>query len=486
MSIAKHTGYNVAGALVPIAVSLATVPLYLSTIGLARYGVLALCWVFLGLTGLFSIGMGPAVAQRIAALAKESEQSASRIFWTAIFLGLLTGVVAGFVLYLTAFAYFMYLSDNTTSFLSEIEAALPFLALLVPSAMLNGIFAGALQGRERFFSLNLITSFGSVAMATLPLAFAYLFGPDLWKLIVAGLLAKTIESTWLFIECRRALHLRSPERPDRRSIKDLLSFGGWASISSVLGPLLETADRFAIGALVGPGAVALYSIAYNLVSRVSLAPGSLARALLPRFASSNEAARRGLEVEGTRAVVAVMTPLAIVLIGAGGPFLSWWLGPALGEKAKPIVYLLVFGFWINAVAYIPYVSLQGRGRPDLVAKLQLLYVAPYFTVLFLAVTWFGAVGAAIAWSARSFFDPALFIMSGTMRQVLPIIAPGVALVGVSVPIAFVFDWHGAAHWVALLTILIAACVFAIRLQVSSISTLVEWLRRRRNRGSSLT
>ena len=53
MSIARHTGYNVVGALVPIAVSLVTVPFYLRIVGLERYGILSICWVLVGYFAFF-------------------------------------------------------------------------------------------------------------------------------------------------------------------------------------------------------------------------------------------------------------------------------------------------------------------------------------------------------------------------------------------------------------------------------------------------
>lgn len=166
LSIRRNTAYNLLGSLIPLAVSLVTIPIYLGLIGEARYGVLAIAWLLLGYFGLFDLGLGRATAQRIAALHDGTASERAQTFWTALTLNIGLGILGGLLIWPLASYFFGNVFQVDEALRPEMQAAVPWLILAVPMATLSGVLSGALQGRERFLELNLISVSGTVCLVS--------------------------------------------------------------------------------------------------------------------------------------------------------------------------------------------------------------------------------------------------------------------------------------------------------------------------------
>ena len=399
--------FNLLGAIIPLGVSLVTIPIYLGLIGEARYGVLAIAWLLLGYFGLFDLGLGRATAQRIAALRGSTAAERAQTFWTALVLNVGLGVMGGLLIWPATAYFFGQVFKVDESLRPEIQTAVPWLILAVPIATLSGVLTGALQGRERFLELNLISVSSTVLFQLLPLAVARFWEVDLAVLLPAALCARLFTLLVLFIRCRRHIFQGYPARFARAQAGPLLRFGGWVTVTAFVGPMMVILDRFIIGALVGAKAVAFYTVPFQLGERSTLLANALTSALFPRFAAVAPEERQRLAYTGLRALAAVMTPAIAVGILLMEPFLAWWITPAFAEQSAPVGQVILLGFWINGFARIPFTQLQAQGNPNRVAQCHLAEVLPYFALLYLGLHHFGLVGAAVAFSLRVLADFAL-------------------------------------------------------------------------------
>lgn len=447
MSIRRNSTYNLIGLLVPLAVSLVTIPIYLGLIGEARYGVLAIVWLLLGYFGLFDLGLGRAAAQRIAALREATDEERAQTFWTALMLNAGIGVLGGALIWPIATYFFGDVFKIEDALRPEVQAAIPWLVLAVPMAALSGVLSGALQGRERFYELNLISIAGTVLFQLLPLAAAMYWGSDLGVLLPASLFARLLTLVVLLERCKRHVFLGFPVTFMRSRAAQLVHFGGWVTVSSLVGPMMTMLDRFIIGAMLGAKAVTYYTVPFQLGERSTVVSSALTSALFPRFASTTLHEEQRLAHEGLRVLVVIVTPLAALGILFMETFLSWWISPLFAEQSTRVGQLVVLGFWANSLAIVPYAQLQARGRPDLVAKCHLGEVVPYFGFLYLGLSIFGMVGAAVAFSLRVLVDFALLAgLAGMLQRSLRMLLAPALLLAAAVLVATQsspdrFEWY---------------------------------------------
>ena len=185
MSLSRNTSYNLIGAVLPLLLSLLTVPLYLHLVGIERYGVLQIAWLLLGYFGLFDLGLGRATAFRIAALRDGPPEARAETFWSALIVNLAMGLVGGAILWAAARYFFVDHAKVSAVMRAETVAALPLLAVSVPIATLTGVLTGALQGREKFLETNSISVTSTALFQILPLAVAWSWKPCLPLLLAA-------------------------------------------------------------------------------------------------------------------------------------------------------------------------------------------------------------------------------------------------------------------------------------------------------------
>lgn len=404
MSVSRHTTYNLVGQVLPILLSLATVPLYLKVVGSERYGVLAIAWLLLGYFGLFDLGLGRATAFRVAGQKDAEPQARADTMWAALAVNGMMGVVGGALLWGVSEFFFARFFKVSPELRSEVLSAVPLLALSVPVATVTGVLTGAMQGRQRFLEINAVNVISTSLFQLLPLGLAVIAGPRLPLLLMGALGARALAVAVLAYRCHGELTRGLPIRLERKEVGVLLKYGGWANLTSIVGPVLFMTDRFTIGAMLSANAVTDYTVPYMLASRTTILPGSLVSALFPRLSSANAEEREALADRATLTIVALLSLPFLGGIFIMEPFLHLWVGHKIGPDAPMIGRLCLLAMWANALAQIPFIRLQASGRPDLVSKVLLVEILPYLLALFAGIHFFGLIGAAGAMLLRTFLD----------------------------------------------------------------------------------
>jgi O-antigen/teichoic acid export membrane protein len=430
MSIKRHSIYNLLGSVAPMLISMATVPLDLHRVGDARYGVLALVWGFLGYFGLFDPGITRAAQFHMARLhGPENDKERESVFWTAMSVNLAIGMVGGIVLYIVAQPLFRTTFKMPADMRAEVIASLPWLAASIPVSIMTGVLSGALMAREKFGFYNVNSFFNNIFSQVVPLAVAIVHGPDLKWLIPSVLITRAVGAIPNCLVLIRAMPLGVGGKFDRVYVRPLFVYGGWITISNLLTPIMATMDRMVIGSLLNAQAVAYYTVPSNLVSRVSVVPGALATSIFPRLTREKLEDSAQLASEAVAGLAAITTPLMIGVAAALPIFMQLWVGKSFATQAAPVGLILVFGVWINGLAFIPFEHLQATNRPDVVSKFHALEILPFLAVLWLGLHYFGLLGAACTWTLRVTADAILlFVMAGQISGWRRLIPGGVMII----------------------------------------------------------
>jgi O-antigen/teichoic acid export membrane protein len=433
MSIRRNTLINLAGATAPMLITLMIVPLYLRLVGEARFGVLVLVWLFVGYFEFFDFGIGKATANHMARLRDAPTSEREAAFWTGALINGILGLLGGLVLLVVGhYGVAVYFGDKLSGELdNEIRMALPWMALAVPVGTVSAVGVAALEARERFLTLNMLQVLVTALIQLSPLLVAWRRGPALDGLIAATVICRMGANLPVFLACRRYVPLRGRPRFRKSLAAPLFRYGGWVTVTAVISPILVSVDRLLIGSQIGLAAVAHYAVPYNLVTKFQILPASLVRTLFPRFSLLEWEECAPIARQAVFGLAAITLPLAVAAAIVMKPFLSVWIGAGFAEVAAPLGEILLMGVWINSLAWVPVVMLQGQGRPSIVAKLHALELIPYAAILWLGVAWAGLPGAAWAWVLRVAIDALLiFWASGLWARVFSVLWTGMALIAV--------------------------------------------------------
>lgn len=213
-----------------------------------------------------------------------------------------------------------------------------------------------------------------------------------WALVagmVAGSMARTVLS-----------YVMHPYRPAVciSGWRRIFGFSAWLMGGQVISHINQRLEQFLIGAFMSPPLVGLYNLAYELSSMAtSEIVGPATQALFPGYAKISDDKQRLREAyeKSVQFVVAVGTPLGILLALVAAEFILIVLGPKWIEAELPLQVLsAMFSISVLAMASTSLLPAMGRTRDVFIIDCTLLVGRVPLTAFLI---WqFGFAGAAWA------------------------------------------------------------------------------------------
>lgn len=409
--IAKNTIYNLLGYGIPLVFAIILIPPLIKGLGEERFGILNLAWIIIGYFSFLDFGIGRAVTKIIAEkIGINKLDEIAPIFWTSFFLMLfvsLIGALFTFLLTPVLVNDFLKISEELQT---ESLNTFYLLAISIPIVTTTAGLRGVLEAYQKFGIINIIRTLLGVFSFLGPLI-CLAFTESLFWIVLLLIIIRIIVWLLYLFQCFK-LNVRTKRKLlfEPGLIKPILKLSGWITVSNMIVPLIIYLDRFLIGAIVSATAITYYATPYEVISKLLLIPGALTGVLFPAFSANyarNPEFAKKLSLRAVKYTFLILFPIILIIITFAYEGMYLWLGEKFAANSSFILQLLALGTLFNSMAYIPFSFLQGIGRPDVTAKLQILELPFYLAAMWYGITNYGIEGAALVWMLRMIIDTLL-------------------------------------------------------------------------------
>jgi len=420
--LARNAVWNLAGNAAPLLVAVFCIPSLIRGLGTDRFGVLSLTWAVIGYASLFDLGLGRALTQLVASkIGAGEEHEVPTLAWTSLLLMTLLGVIGAAAL--VALSPWLVRSAMHVPPGLQRETLYSFylLGLSIPAVISTAGLRGLLEAHQRFGMINAMRIPMGLFSFVGPL-FVLPFSNNLFPVVAVLMFGRLVAWAAHMMLCLWVVPgLRLHVAWSRAAVRPLLRFGGWMTVTNVVGPLMVTFDRFLIGALVSVSAVAYYATPYEVVTKFWLLPGALVGVMFPAFSTSSVQNRNRTALlygRSLKYLLLVLFPMVLLVVVLAHDGLRLWLGAEFAQHSYRVLQWLAVGVFVNSLAFVPFAVVQGVGKPDLTAKLHAIELPAYLIALWVLTKAHGIDGAAIAWTGRAAIDAlVLFAMARRFFQV---------------------------------------------------------------------
>ncbi len=405
--LAKNVVINLMGLCIPIVIGIAAIPFAIKGLGTVQFGILTLLWVLLGYMGILDFGLGRATTKLVAqSMGDEKVAPLPALFWTAALGSIVLGILGAFLFRLMIPVLIMKLLQIPSDLTNTARLSFVTVSYALPFILLSMTLKGALSGIQRFDLIYSVQIPLNICNFIIP-ALSLPLGFGLSTVILLLTITRIAGTLIYFLFCMRVLPGIGSIHLDFQTLKKLLGYGGWVTISGMISPILVYLDRFFIGALLSMQAVSFYTAPFEAIHRLRIIPIAFMTTFFPAFSltfSMSDDRSNQLFRKSTKYIFMLIGIVSMLCFFYAKDILTLWLGSPFAENSTTVFRIFCAGIVINSLAYVPFTFLQGVGKPDMPAKFHIAELFLYGFILWFMIRQWGIQGAAIAWLGRISLD----------------------------------------------------------------------------------
>lgn len=404
-----------AGIALSVALGLIVLPFNLRYLGAAEYGLLVLVASVSSYFSVLELGYGSATVKYVAEYrARRDALALNQIVSTTFFL--FTGL--GLLCYLVAIGVAALLPHLFSLAPGQVRTGRIVLLIIAANVALHfafSVYGAVVNGFERNYR-NVSVSLASEAAAAIGNLSVLLLGGGVVQVVAVTTVIR-MAPYWFY---RRNAHQVFPElrirwsHVRRERLRELTGFSAYLAVMDWSARLTYAFDAIILGALLGTGAVAVYSVGQKMSDGLSRLTQQLHTVLFPAIV--HRSVVTSLEAQGQLMVRAARLQLAVAVglcgcIAAAAPVLiRAWVGPGF-ETSVGIAQLLAGIVVLRTSMAMPATVLKATGHHRFAAWAMAACAVASVLLSIVLVKTLGLVG--IAWG------PAICVSVLTVGVIYP-------------------------------------------------------------------
>lgn len=396
----------------PALIAFFTIPAMIKGLGTEKFGILTIIWTIIGASSILDFGLGHALTQFVSKKIglKETDELPNYIATAIIFIFIL-GIIAAILVYSLAPLIAKDFMHTSEAYINDIIGSFRLLSITIPFLMLNICLIGLLESCQKF---------GVIGVLKLPIIFCNYIAPlfvlcysksliPVVSVLVIGRIISCAAYFWFSLKIIRSFSEKIKIKIS--CIKPLLSFGGWMTLSNIISTIVTNIDRFVIAGLISAKVVAYYTTPLDTLVKIWTIPFAIMSVMFPAFSSEffvNRKRAERLYFKCLQTIFIIIFPICLIIFIYAKTGLLLWLGSEFSEKSCLISQIIILGVFLQSLNIINHTFIQSTGKSEIQAKIHLVELPIYLTVLWFFVKHFGLIGAAFAWLVRIIIDFILF------------------------------------------------------------------------------
>ena len=239
---------------------------------------------------------------------------------------------------------------------------------------------GILQGLRYFKLLSLVNFVFYTLSLNIPSIFLILSNNlDFNTLIKFSILIKIFSIIIILIYLKKFFISKQKENLKYNFSLNFKKYSKWYSLHLLNLQIFDFMDKYLIKLFIGPVALAIYSIPYQLAGKLTILSKSISAVLLPEISYGNEKSGFNHSLNTFTFVI----PFFILITF---PFLDkllfFWLQDQYSEKILELTKIFLVVSWISGISHILITFFEGKKKIKFNTILEIYFLFPFLIALF--------------------------------------------------------------------------------------------------------